>query len=196
MQICERQTLVFPFAGQALVAVQHSDTGARTPTTSQRSSRAPIAADPLTSVSVLAGVGMTNQACSQDHVLIDVRMPTASIFMDDRTNKTVTIMTERRVIFIGKKPLHSYVRAVVMAMEEGDRSIQLVARGATIGRAVDVAEVCRRRSGHIAQGLPETVTIEHLACESESLENDDGSVRTVSVLRIDLHGEGEPVESN
>ena len=73
-------------------------------------------------------------------------------------------MSERRVIFVGKKPLHAYVRAVVMAMEEGDRSIQLVARGATISRAVDVAEVCRRRNGHIAQGLPETVTIEHVEC--------------------------------
>jgi len=115
--------------------------------------------------------------------------------MDALKENHLTTMTERRVIFIGKKPLHSYVRAVVMAMEEGDRSIQLVARGATIGRAVDVAEVCRRRSGHIAQGLPETVTIEHLACESESLKNEDGSVRTVSVLRIDIHGEGEPVSA-
>jgi DNA-binding protein len=99
-------------------------------------------------------------------------------------------MSERRVIFVGKKPLHAYVRAVVMAMEEGDRSIQLVARGATISRAVDVAEVCRRRNGHIAQGLPETVTIEHVECGSEELQGDDG-VRTVSVLRIDLEGVGE-----
>ena len=68
-------------------------------------------------------------------------------------------MTERRTIFIGKKPLHAYVRAVVMAMESGDRNLELVARGATIGRAVDVAEVCRRRNGIIAQGLPEQVVI-------------------------------------
>ena len=60
------------------------------------------------------------------------------------------------------KPLHAYVRAVVMAMEAGDRIVQLEARGATISRAVDVAEVCRRRSGHIAQGLPETVNINQL----------------------------------
>ena len=99
-------------------------------------------------------------------------------------------MSDRREIFIGKKPLHAYVRAVVMAMEEGNRAVQLVARGATISRAVDVAEVCRRRSGHIAQSLPETVTIDHLACESEEITGDDG-VRTVSVLRIDLTGEGE-----
>ena len=115
--------------------------------------------------------------------------------MDEASQTPPVDMSERRVIFIGKKPLHSYVRAVVMAMEAGDRSIQLVARGATISRAVDVAEVCRRRSGHIAQGLPETVAIEHLSCESEELTNDEGKVRTVSVLRIDLHGEGDIVSS-
>ena len=37
-------------------------------------------------------------------------------------------MTDRRTIFIGKKPLHAYVRAVVMAMESGDRNLELVAR--------------------------------------------------------------------
>ena len=105
-------------------------------------------------------------------------------------------MTERRVIFVGKKPLHAYVRAVVMAMEDGDRAIQLVARGATISRAVDVAEVCRRRNGHIAQGLPETVTIQHVSCGSEEIQGDDG-VRTVSVLRIDLEGVGDvPAQSD
>ncbi|RJU89605.1 MAG: RNA-binding protein [Candidatus Poseidoniales archaeon] len=111
--------------------------------------------------------------------------------MGEATHTRPVHMSERRVIFIGKKPLHSYVRAVVMAMESGDHSIQLVARGATISRAVDVAEVCRRRSGHIAQNLPETVTIERLSCESEELTNDEGKVRTVSVLRIDLQGEGQ-----
>tara|TARA_B100000900_G_C20600084_1_gene725122 strand:+ start:120 stop:440 length:321 start_codon:yes stop_codon:yes gene_type:complete len=99
-------------------------------------------------------------------------------------------MTERRVIFIGKKPLHAYVRAVVKAMEDGDKELQLVARGVTISRAVDVAEVCRRRNGHIAQGLPESVNIQRLTCESEEVEGDNGT-RTVSVLRIDLEGVGD-----
>ena len=67
---------------------------------------------------------------------------------------------------------------------------ELVARGATISRAVDVAEVCRRRNGHIAQGLPETVNIQHLKCESEEVDGENG-VRTVSVIRIDLEGIGD-----
>ena len=99
-------------------------------------------------------------------------------------------MSERRSIFIGKKPLHAYVRAVVMAMEEGNREVQLVARGATIGRAVDVAEICRRRNGVIAQGLPSEVVIGEIQCSSETLTQ-DGRERTVSVLTIELDGIGE-----
>ena len=99
-------------------------------------------------------------------------------------------MSERRSIFIGKKPLHAYVRAVVMAMEEGNREVQLVARGATIGRAVDVAEICRRRNGIIAQGLPSEVIIGEIQCTSEVLTQDNRE-RTVSVLTIELDGIGE-----
>ena len=99
-------------------------------------------------------------------------------------------MSERRSIFIGKKPLHAYVRAVVMAMEEGNREVQLVARGATIGRAVDVAEICRRRNGIIAQGLPSEVVIGEIQCSSEILTQDNRE-RTVSVLTIELDGIGE-----
>ena len=100
-------------------------------------------------------------------------------------------MAERRTIFIGKKPLHAYVRAVVMAMEAGDRNLQLVARGATIGRAVDVAEVCKRRNGWIAQGLPEQVNIGEITCGSEVIPLDDGKDRTVSVINIELDGLGD-----
>ena len=78
-----------------------------------------------------------------------------------------------------------------MAMESGDRNLELVARGATIGRAVDVAEVCRRRNGIIAQGLPEEVTIGEINCESEVIPSEDGRERTVSVLRIQLDGHGD-----
>tara|TARA_Y100000768_G_scaffold341300_1_gene285689 strand:- start:117 stop:434 length:318 start_codon:yes stop_codon:yes gene_type:complete len=99
-------------------------------------------------------------------------------------------MGERRSIFIGKKPLHAYVRAVVMAMEEGNREVQLVARGATIGRAVDVAEICRRRNGVIAQGLPSEVRIGEIQCSSEILTQEERE-RTVSVLTIELDGIGD-----
>ncbi len=100
-------------------------------------------------------------------------------------------MADRRTIFIGKKPLHAYIRAVVMAMEAGDRSLNIVARGATIGRAVDVAEICRRRNGVIAQGLPSEIVIGNIDCSSEEIESDEGNKRIVSVLSIQLDGIGE-----
>ena len=103
-------------------------------------------------------------------------------------------MSERRSIFIGKKPLHAYVRAVVMTMDEGNRQVQLVARGATIGRAVDVAEICRRRNGIIAQGLPAEVTIGNIHCSSETLTQEDKRERIVSVLTIEMDGLGDVPE--
>ena len=103
----------------------------------------------------------------------------------------------RKVIFIGKKPLHAYVRAVVMAMEAGDRSLNIVARGATIGRAVDVAEICRRRNGIIAQSLPPEIIIGNINCSSEEIESEEGKKRVVSVLSIQLDGVGDlPVDDS
>jgi len=78
-----------------------------------------------------------------------------------------------------------------MAMEEGERRVQLVARGATIGRAVDVAEVCRRRNGIIAQGLPSEVIIGDIACSSATIEQEGQRSRVVSVLTIELDGVGD-----
>ena len=97
----------------------------------------------------------------------------------------------RRTVFIGKKPLHSYIRAVLMAMQEGELEVQLVARGGNISRAVDVAELCRRRHGKIAQLLPENIEILDIQSSSEPIENDDGYVRTVSVLTIVMKGDGD-----
>ena len=53
-----------------------------------------------------------------------------------------------------------------------------------------LAEVCRRRNGIIAQGLPEEVVIGQISCESEVIPADDGRDRTVSVLKIELDGHG------
>jgi DNA-binding protein len=56
---------------------------------------------------------------------------------------------------------------------------------------VDVAEVCRRRNGFIAQGLPEEIVIGEISCGSEVIPSEEGRDRTVSVLQIELDGIGE-----
>ena len=99
---------------------------------------------------------------------------------------------DERQIFVGKKPVHLYVRAVVMAMESGDRVVRLTARGSAIGNAVDTAELCRRRHGTIAASLPETVHVRSVDIATEMTERrDGGGERGVSVIHIVLEGEGD-----
>ncbi|DAC35263.1 MAG: RNA-binding protein [Euryarchaeota archaeon] len=99
---------------------------------------------------------------------------------------------DERQIFVGKKPVHLYVRAVVMAMESGDRTVRLTARGTAISTAVDAAELCRRRHGNIAASLPETVHVRSVDISTEMTERrDGGGERGVSVINIVLEGEGD-----
>ena len=51
----------------------------------------------------------------------------------------------RDSIFIGSKPVMSYVTAVVMHFSGDLTELKVKARGNAISRAVDVVEVCRRR---------------------------------------------------
>ena len=96
----------------------------------------------------------------------------------------------RDTIYIGKKPIMAYVTSTLIQLANLP-SVRIKARGMSIGRAVDVAEVCRRRNGIIAQGLPEEVIIGEITCESEVIPSQDGRDRTVSVLRIELDGHGD-----
>jgi DNA-binding protein len=49
------------------------------------------------------------------------------------------------VIFVGKKPAMSYVMAAMTQFSGGSREVDLKARGRSISRAVDAAEVIRNR---------------------------------------------------
>ena len=103
-------------------------------------------------------------------------------------------MTEPRVVYVGRKPSFTYVKAVLMAMRGGERLVRLQARGQAISRAVDVAEICRRRHGIIASMLPEMVTIVDIKTDSIELQDDNGRTKTVSSMYIELLGEGEMTE--
>lgn len=49
------------------------------------------------------------------------------------------------VILIGKKPPMNYVLATLTAFHEGSGSVVIKARGQSISKAVDVAEIVRRK---------------------------------------------------
>lgn len=94
-------------------------------------------------------------------------------------------MDDTKTVFVGKKPLHAYVKAVSTAFDEGESGVVLVARGASISRAVDVAEVCRRRNGIIASTLPESISVGEVEIDTEEVPRDDG-MKPVSVIRVNL----------
>ncbi len=48
-------------------------------------------------------------------------------------------------VFVGLKPVMSYVTAIVMHLNSGNKEVIVKARGNVISKAVDVVEVARRR---------------------------------------------------
>ncbi|MFZ8908317.1 MAG: DNA-binding protein [Nitrosopumilaceae archaeon] len=80
-------------------------------------------------------------------------------------------------IFIGKKPLMTYVTSAIIQLSAMP-TITLKARGLSIGIAVDVAQVIKRKTNAFEIG---TVKI-----DSESLESTDGKTRNVSTIEIPI----------
>lgn len=88
-------------------------------------------------------------------------------------------MESINTIYIGRKPVMSYVMAVMTAMRDEKSEAMLMARGRAISTAVDVAEVVRN------QFLSDLV-VKDITIGTEELENDDGSLRNVSNIAITL----------
>ncbi|VVB76630.1 DNA/RNA-binding protein Alba [uncultured archaeon] len=81
------------------------------------------------------------------------------------------------VVYIGKKPAMNYVLAVVPQFNNGAQSVRIKARGNTISRAVDVAEISRNR-------FLQDVKVDKIAINSEQLQNEDGTMSKVSTIEI------------
>ena len=54
-------------------------------------------------------------------------------------------MSEGNAVLIGKKPVMNYVLACITFFHGGAKEVSIKARGRAISRAIDVAEVVRRR---------------------------------------------------
>lgn len=81
------------------------------------------------------------------------------------------------VVYVGKKPAMNYVLAVVTQFNNGARSVTIKARGNTIGRAVDVAEIARNR-------FVMDTKVQTIAISSEEITNEDGTKSKVSAIQI------------
>ena len=83
----------------------------------------------------------------------------------------------RDTIFIGKKPLMAYVTSTLIQLANLPE-VRIKARGMSIGRAVDVAQIISRKTEQAGY------TIGTISIDSEAMESKDGKIRNVSTIEI------------
>lgn len=86
-------------------------------------------------------------------------------------------MVEENIIYIGKKPLMSYVLAALRQVNDVDGTVVIKARGKAISRAVDVAEILRNQ-------FVTTATVDGIDISTERLTSEDGRESNVSSIEI------------
>ncbi|MEM4959780.1 MAG: DNA-binding protein Alba [Candidatus Aenigmatarchaeota archaeon] len=90
------------------------------------------------------------------------------------------VKKEDNIILIGKKPIMSYILAVITQFGAGQKEVRIRARGRAISRAVDVANIVRKRYVKEAQ-------IKNITIDSEERENPQtGKKVNVSTIEIVL----------
>ncbi len=88
-------------------------------------------------------------------------------------------MAEAGIVYIGKKPTMNYVLAVVTHFNGGSRDVVVKARGRSISRAVDVAEIVRGRF------VPEA-RVRDVRIATEKVTSEEGRATSVSSIEIVL----------
>jgi DNA-binding protein Alba len=90
-------------------------------------------------------------------------------------------MSESNAVLIGKKPVMNYVLACITLFHSGAKEVSVKARGRSIGRAVDVVEVVRRRFLPDAKVKKINIGTDQLASREEG-----GQPTNVSTVEIIL----------
>ncbi len=83
-------------------------------------------------------------------------------------------------IFVGKKGAMAYVLGVMTQFSTGNHEVNIKARGNSISRAVDVAEIVKRRFGE------DSIKIKNIDIGTEELESTDRGKINVSTIAITL----------
>ena len=89
-------------------------------------------------------------------------------------------MAEENIVYIGNKPVMNYILAVVTQMNGGTSEVILKARGRSISRAVDVAEIVRNK-------FILDVKLGAIDISTEEVSNKEGSNSNVSAIEIHLN---------
>ncbi|MBS3781711.1 MAG: DNA-binding protein Alba [Candidatus Natronoplasma sp.] len=86
---------------------------------------------------------------------------------------------DENTVFIGSKETMNYVQAVMMQFGSGSDEVVIKARGRSISKAVDVAEITRQR-------FMEDTEITDIITDTEKLDDDEGGTTNVSSMEITL----------
>jgi len=87
--------------------------------------------------------------------------------------------TETNAVLIGKKPVMNYVLACITLFHGGAKHVNVKARGKSISRAIDVAEVVRHRF------LPD-VKVKKISIGTDKLTSQDESDDPTNVSTIEI----------
>jgi DNA-binding protein len=87
----------------------------------------------------------------------------------------MTEMSRDENVYVGSKPVLSYVTALVTALERADK-VNILARGRAISSAVDVVEITRR-------SFLTDLSVENISISTELLGEEDNK-RNVSTITI------------
>ncbi|MGK0232102.1 MAG: DNA-binding protein [Patescibacteria group bacterium] len=89
---------------------------------------------------------------------------------------------EEHIIQVGDKPFMNYITGVVLHFTtKGADSVRIVARGKFISKAVDIAEIARRKFLE-----SQNLEVGKIEIGSESFENKEGKKVNVSFIEIEL----------
>lgn len=89
-------------------------------------------------------------------------------------------MSESNSVLIGRKPVMNYVLACVTLFHGGAKEVNIKARGRAISRAVDVAEIIRRK-------FLSDVKVRNIDIGTEQVQSGNRSAPTnVSTIEITL----------
>ena len=100
------------------------------------------------------------------------------IFSNNMTSRAETRRASNEIL-IGKKPLMTYVTATLVQIAN-EPTVLVKARGRSITRAVDVAQIIVKRMGNIGY------KIGRVKIDSQLIQSEDGRERNVSTIEIEI----------
>ncbi len=95
-----------------------------------------------------------------------------------KEEKAKAAKRDDNIVYVGKKPTMAYVLAVITQFSDGMSEVNIKARGRSISRAVDVAEVVKNR---FVQGVKYNIEI-----GTEEIQDEQKSRINVSTINIKL----------